>query len=103
MTTTYTQTQIADALLVLNAKSQTPWQQTNNALEKHFRFADFTVAFACMTQIALIAEKMQHHPEWTNVYSNLTIRLTTHDVGGISEKDFALAHAIEECALCYTP
>lgn len=59
------------------------------------RFKSFVEAFGFMTQVALIAEKRDHHPEWTNVYNRVDIGLTTHDAGGLTEKDFALAEAIE--------
>lgn len=71
------------------------------ALHRQLRLKDFTSAFALMTRIALAAEKADHHPEWSNVYNRLDIWLTTHDAGGITERDFALAHAInamlEDC------
>lgn len=64
------------------------------ALHRQLRLKDFSAAFALMTRIALAAEKADHHPEWSNVYNRLDIWLTTHDAGGISERDFALARAI---------
>ena len=60
-----------------------------------FVFADFNQAFGFMSQVALLAETMGHHPEWSNVYNRVEIYLTTHDVGGISEHDFALAQKID--------
>jgi len=66
-----------------------------DAIERHVRFADFAEAFAFMTRVALIAEKMDHHPEWTNVWNRVTIRLTTHDAGGLSARDVALARQID--------
>lgn len=71
------------------------YDEARDALAKRFSFADFVTAFGFMTQVALEAEKMNHHPEWTNVYRHVDIRLTTHDAGGVSELDFALARAIE--------
>lgn len=73
------------------------WQETDNKLTRQFTFADFTEAFAFMTRVALIAEKMDHHPFWTNVYNKVTIELTTHDAGDtVTEKDRALAAAIDK-------
>jgi len=69
-----------------------------DALEKAFRFADFAEAFGFMSQVALIAERMNHHPEWFNVYNQVRITLTTHDAGGVSARDVALARAIDEAA-----
>jgi 4a-hydroxytetrahydrobiopterin dehydratase len=65
------------------------------AIERDWRFRDFPEAFAFMTRVALLAEKADHHPEWSNVWNRVSIRLTTHDAGGLSERDFALARAIE--------
>ena len=67
----------------------------HNAIGKAFRFADFGAAFAFMSRVALLAEKMDHHPEWTNVYNRVEVRLTTHDSGGVTEKDIAMAKAME--------
>ena len=72
------------------------WQETDNKLVRHFVFADFTEAFAFVTRVALLAEKMDHHPFWSNVYNKVTIELTTHDKGNtVTEKDRKLAAAID--------
>lgn len=65
------------------------------AIERAFRFADFSEAFAFMTRVALLAEKADHHPEWSNVYNRVHITLTTHDAGGLSARDVAMAKAID--------
>ena len=73
------------------------WQEVEgrDAIQKSFRFADFNEAFGFMTRAALVAEKMDHHPEWFNVYNRVEITLTTHDAGGVSEKDIALARFLD--------
>jgi len=68
------------------------------AISKRFSFDDFVMAFGFMTQVAIEAEKMDHHPEWTNVYRHVDIVLTTHDAGGLTMRDIALARAIERIA-----
>ena len=65
------------------------------AFERLFRFGDFSEAFAFMARVALLAEKHDHHPEWSNVYNRVAITLTTHDAGGLSARDVALAKAID--------
>jgi 4a-hydroxytetrahydrobiopterin dehydratase len=65
------------------------------AISRTFRFADFSAAFAFMTRVALLAEKADHHPEWSNVYSRVEITLTTHDCGGLSARDAEMARRIE--------
>ncbi len=69
-----------------------------NAMEKTFTFADFNAAFAFMTRAAMMAEKMDHHPEWFNVYDRVEVTLATHSAGGVTEKDIALAEAMEKYA-----
>ena len=73
------------------------WTQRDDgsAIYRSFRFADFSEAFAFMTRVALIAEKLDHHPEWSNVYDRVEITLATHDAGGLSERDVKAAHAID--------
>jgi 4a-hydroxytetrahydrobiopterin dehydratase len=72
------------------------WQEQNNSLYEKFEFKDFSEAFAFMTRVALAAEKMDHHPTWTNVYNKVEIWLNTHDAGDIiTEKDRTLAKKIE--------
>jgi 4a-hydroxytetrahydrobiopterin dehydratase len=65
------------------------------AIERSFKFADFNQAFGFMTRVALLADKHDHHPEWSNVYNRVTITLTTHDAGGLSARDVKLAKAID--------
>lgn len=73
------------------------WKQDTHSLKKEFKFRDFTEAFGFMTKVALIAEKMDHHPTWTNTYNTVQITLSTHDAGNtVTEKDHALARAIDE-------
>ena len=69
-----------------------------DAIAKSFKFADFNAAFGFMTRVALQAEKMNHHPEWSNVWNKVDIVLTTHDAGGVSEKDLKLAAFIDQAA-----
>lgn len=68
------------------------------SISRSFRFADFSAAFGFMTRVALAAEKADHHPEWSNVYDRVDIKLTTHDAGGLTARDFDLAGAINRAA-----
>ena len=76
------------------------WERVprRSAIRKTFRFRDFNEAFGFMGRIALMAEKMDHHPEWFNVYNRVEIVLSTHDAGGVSGKDIALARFIDRTA-----
>jgi len=72
------------------------WQEKNNTLYKKFSFSNFIEAFAFMTKVAIVAEKMNHHPNWSNVYNTVEISLNTHDAGDIvTEKDYELAKSID--------
>jgi 4a-hydroxytetrahydrobiopterin dehydratase len=72
------------------------WQEKNNKLSKTFKFKDFSEAFGFMTRVAMEAERMNHHPNWSNVYNTVEIDLSTHDAGDIvTEKDHKLAKAID--------
>jgi 4a-hydroxytetrahydrobiopterin dehydratase len=80
------------------------WTGRVNGLAKTFTFADFRTAFAFMTQVAFAADRMDHHPEWTNVYNRVTVRLNTHSAGGrVTALDVALARQIEAIAPPPTP
>ncbi|HUI19365.1 MAG TPA: 4a-hydroxytetrahydrobiopterin dehydratase [Alphaproteobacteria bacterium] len=74
------------------------WREVpgRDAIKRDFKFADFNQAFAFMTKVALLAEKMDHHPEWFNVYNRVEITLSTHDAGGLSARDIALAARIDK-------
>jgi 4a-hydroxytetrahydrobiopterin dehydratase len=73
------------------------WKEENNRLRKTFKFKDFTEAFGFMTKVALIAEKADHHPLWTNVYNAVSFELSTHDAGDVvTDKDRNLAKAIDQ-------
>ena len=67
------------------------WAFADGSITKSYKFKDFKEAFATMTRIAFECEKMNHHPDWKNVYNTVTIALNTHDAGGVTEKDFKLA------------
>jgi 4a-hydroxytetrahydrobiopterin dehydratase len=73
------------------------WQEKNNQLQRSFEFKDFVRAFAFMTRVAFVAEKMNHHPNWSNVWNKVDIALNTHDAGDVvTEKDRKLADAIDK-------
>ncbi len=72
------------------------WNFENNGIEKKFEFKNFSQALAFMVQVGILSEKMNHHPEWSNVYNKVNIRLTTHSADSLTDKDFALAISIEK-------
>ncbi|MBG6186200.1 MULTISPECIES: 4a-hydroxytetrahydrobiopterin dehydratase [Flavobacterium] len=88
---TYSEESIQIAL-----KELKDWKFVNNGIEKNFKFKDFTQALGFIVQVGVMAEKSSHHPELFNVYNKVTIRLTTHDANGVTDKDLDLAKAIEK-------
>jgi 4a-hydroxytetrahydrobiopterin dehydratase len=76
------------------------WSETSgrDAIRKKFVFDDFNQAFGFMTRVALVAEKLDHHPEWFNVYKTVEVTLSTHDAGGLTERDIQLAEAMDKLA-----
>jgi len=84
----------------LDTLTQSGWTTADDgkAIEKTFKFKNFVEAFGFMARAAIHAEKLNHHPEWFNVYSKVEVRLTTHDAGGLSELDVKLATAMDDLA-----
>ncbi|HEX4295956.1 MAG TPA: 4a-hydroxytetrahydrobiopterin dehydratase [Rhizomicrobium sp.] len=82
-------------------KNLPEWRKVSgrDAIARKFAFKDFNAAFAFMTRAALLAEKLDHHPEWFNVYDKLDVTLSTHDAGGVTAKDIAMAKAMDAYAL----
>jgi 4a-hydroxytetrahydrobiopterin dehydratase len=74
------------------------WELAEGRLRRQFRFADFSEAFGFMVRVALVAETLGHHPEWSNVWTRVTLALTTHDTGGLSNLDLELARRIDALA-----
>ena len=89
---------IRDAPAKLNAATDVPWTLAGDKLHKVFGFDDFVAAFSFMSGAALVAESMNRHPEWSNVYNRVAVELSTHDAGGITELDFALAGRMDALA-----
>jgi 4a-hydroxytetrahydrobiopterin dehydratase len=89
---------LTDAEVAARLSEVPGWEIVHGKLQKTFTFSSFVTAFGFMSSVALLAEAMGHHPEWSNVYHRVTIALTTHDVGGISPLDFTLAQKIAEIA-----
>jgi 4a-hydroxytetrahydrobiopterin dehydratase len=74
------------------------WRREGDTLRRQFQFADFVGAFSFMTRCALVAEKMDHHPDWSNVWNKVDVTLWSHDAGGITDRDFRLAQAMNAAA-----
>lgn len=91
MRTHYNEAEVKPRLVFLEG-----WHYADNGIEKDFIFRDFISAFSFITRVALEAEKMNHHPEWSNVYNKVHIRLSTHDAGGVTDLDLKLADIIEK-------
>lgn len=93
---------LSESQIVERLASLPGWSVVHGLLSQEFRFVGFADAFGFMATVALIAEKMNHHPEWSNVYNVVRINLTTHDVGGLSHLDFALAACVSEAYRSHT-
>jgi 4a-hydroxytetrahydrobiopterin dehydratase len=92
-------TKLADAALEAELANTPAWKRTDDGkLARTFEFKDFVTAFGFMASVALVAERMGHHPEWFNVYRTVRVELTTHDAGGLSAKDFELARKMSALA-----
>jgi 4a-hydroxytetrahydrobiopterin dehydratase len=89
---------LADAEIAELLKQRAGWSVQSGKLHKEYKFADFVHAFGFMATAALAIEKMNHHPEWFNLYNRVTVDLMTHDAGGISQKDFDLAALLDGIA-----
>lgn len=89
---------LSDEQIQANLADVPGWSIEDGKLHRQFKFKSFIEAFGFMSRVALAAESMNHHPEWSNVYNTVTIDLITHDVGGISENDFDLAGKISALA-----
>ena len=98
MTEPVTAGRLSDAELAAALAGLPGWHRDGDKLFRELRFADFVTAFGFMAAVALVAERMNHHPEWFNVYGTVRIHLTTHDAGGISRQDVELARAIDAAA-----
>jgi 4a-hydroxytetrahydrobiopterin dehydratase len=88
-----TESEIQQALAELES-----WTVENDKLHREYKFGDFVAAFGFMAQAALLAERANHHPEWFNVYNKVVVDLSTHEAGGITQRDFDLAREMEQIA-----
>ena len=84
-----------DERAALDTLGEWDYDEARDAITRSFKFADFVEAFGFMTRVAILAEKADHHPEWSNVYNRVDVLLTTHDAGGLSARDVALATLID--------
>jgi len=99
MTEKYSELDVESALKTLNELTAVGWEIKQGKLSKVFVFSNFVEAFGFMTKVAIHAEKQNHHPEWSNVYKTVNIQLTTHEVGGMSARDFKLAATMDKLAV----
>lgn len=91
---------LTESVLEQNIAGLDGWEVNadKTAISRSFRFRDFNAAFGFMSRVALMAERLDHHPEWSNVYNKVDITLTTHDAGGLTEKDMVMARFISDIA-----
>jgi 4a-hydroxytetrahydrobiopterin dehydratase len=92
--------ELTDAKILKRLENLPGWSLKKGKLHREYKFPNFVEAFAFMTACAIEAEKMNHHPEWSNVWATVKVDLTTHDAGGITELDFKLAGKMESLAKC---
>jgi 4a-hydroxytetrahydrobiopterin dehydratase len=90
---TYNQSQASEKL---DSDSLNGWKSQEGSINKEFKFKDFKEAIGFMVKVGNVAEEMNHHPNWSNVYNKVDISLSTHDAGGVTDKDFQLASRIED-------
>ena len=95
----FSSAQALEAYETLQQQSQAKWQLQEDSLHTQWKFKNFVQAMAFMNAVAEVAERMNHHPEWSNVYNRVNVRLTTHDAGGLTHLDFALAQAMDSLAI----
>ena len=89
---------LSDSEIAVELSNLPGWENRDGKLHREYKFADFVAAFGFMTGAALVAQGMDHHPEWFNVWNTVRIDLATHDSGGITALDVKLAHSMEELA-----
>jgi len=99
MITKMDQSTIEQSLSALNNNSEFVWSIKEGHLHQSFKFKDFISAFGFMTKVAILAERADHHPQWSNVYNKVVIDLTTHEAGGLTARDFDLALEITKSNL----
>jgi 4a-hydroxytetrahydrobiopterin dehydratase len=87
---------LTEAEIAEHMKTLPGWELGADRILRRFRFKDFVEAFGWMTSVAIVAENMNHHPEWRNVWATVEVELTTHDAGGITERDIKLARKMDE-------
>ena len=91
-------TELEARLVRLNRSADAHWALQDGKLHREFKFVNFVSAFGFMTQVALVAERMDHHPEWFNVYNKVEVTLATHDADGVTQKDLELAGFMDQLA-----
>ena len=91
-------TALPDARVRVLLAQRPGWEHRGDRIARSFRFPDFVSAFGWMASVALVAERLNHHPDWKNVYDRVEVELTSHDAGGLTERDFELAAAMDRLA-----
>lgn len=95
----FSSVQALEAYQNLQHQAQAKWRLQEDVLQVEWKFKNFVQAMSFMNAVAEVAERMNHHPEWSNVYNRVSVRLTTHDAGGLTHLDFALAQAMDSLAI----